>query len=124
MAENFHEKIDARPLRLTEAVVLRLDAEPHPRAKLAENVSRWSDSRLRVQWEHRLARPWRALAHANRRGRGVAPGRDLGSLQRIIRDFWKVAPGRLIDEIAQISSIGVSRHSRYCLLSGRNTDLQ
>lgn len=61
MNEYFHQKIDARLLRLTEAVVLRLDAEPAVRAKLADNVSRWSDSRLRTQWEQWLAWPWPVL---------------------------------------------------------------
>lgn len=61
MPEYFHKKIDARLLRLTEAVVRRLDAEPALRSRLADNVSRWPNPRLRAQWELRLAQPWPVL---------------------------------------------------------------
>lgn len=61
MFEYFHRKIDARLLRLTEAVVRCLDAEPALRGRLADNVSRWPNPRLRAQWELRLARPWPVL---------------------------------------------------------------
>ncbi|MBI4623629.1 MAG: hypothetical protein HY736_10480 [Verrucomicrobia bacterium] len=68
MPEYYHQKIDARLLRLTQAVVKRLDAEPALRGRLAENVSRWENPRLQKQWLHRLNWPWPVL-----RARLLAP---------------------------------------------------
>ncbi len=61
MPEYTHKMIDARLLRLTEAAVKRLDAEPALRARMAESVARWPNPRLREQWQRRLAWPWPVL---------------------------------------------------------------
>lgn len=77
MRELTHQLIDARLLRLTEAVVQRLDAEPALRAKLADNVSRWENSRLREAWQQRLAWPWPVL-----RAHLLAPTEDGAALRQ------------------------------------------
>lgn len=61
MSLGSHKIIDARLLSLTEAIVARLDAEPALRQRLAQNVARWTDARLRTQWKHRLDLPWSEL---------------------------------------------------------------
>jgi hypothetical protein len=54
----YHQTIDARLLRLVEASVQKIDANPALVGRLAENVSRWSNSRLQAQWQRRLQQPW------------------------------------------------------------------
>jgi hypothetical protein len=56
-----HQTIDARLLRLVEASVRKIDADPALTGRLAENVTRWPNSRLRAQWQQRLAQPWADL---------------------------------------------------------------
>lgn len=55
---NAHRTIDARLLRLTQAIVARLDRDPALRRRMNENVSRWTDPALRARWEELLALPW------------------------------------------------------------------
>lgn len=57
----YHQTIDARLLRLVEASVDKIDANPELIQRLIENISRWSNLRQREQWESRLKRPWREL---------------------------------------------------------------
>jgi hypothetical protein len=61
MPEFTHQMIDARLLRLTEAAAKHLDTQPALRARMAESVARWPNSRLREQWHRRLAWPWPVL---------------------------------------------------------------
>jgi hypothetical protein len=61
MPECYHKQIDARLLRLTEAVVLRIDTQPDLRARMRENVSRWSNVRMRAKWAMLLELPWSQL---------------------------------------------------------------
>ena len=61
MSEYSHNTIDARLLRLTEAAVKRLDGDPALLSRLADNVSRWQNRRLREEWQRRLAWPWAVL---------------------------------------------------------------
>jgi len=56
-----HQTIDARLLRLVEASVEKIDADPALIRRLTENVSRWSNLRLRAQWQNRLQQPWPEL---------------------------------------------------------------
>lgn len=77
MSEYSHHTIDARLLRFTEAAVLRLDAEPALRGRLADNVSRWQDRRLREQWQKRLAWFWPEL-----RARLLAPTEEGAALRQ------------------------------------------
>lgn len=92
-----HQQIDARLLRLTEAAVTRLDAEPALRVRLAENVSRWQSPRLRAQWQRRLALPWpllrRRLLAPTQEGAALRQDAPLGGVlpaterMRIMREF-------------------------------------
>ncbi|MDO8540733.1 MAG: hypothetical protein Q7S40_09890 [Opitutaceae bacterium] len=57
----YHKAIDARLRRLVEASIQKIDANPSLRRRLAQNVSRWPNPRLREQWQQRLQQPWPAL---------------------------------------------------------------
>ena len=61
VATCYHHTIDARLLRLVEASVRKIDANPSLRHCLAQNVSRWPNPRLRTQWQRRLQLPWLEL---------------------------------------------------------------
>jgi hypothetical protein len=61
VAKYYHKVIDARLLRLVEASIQKIEADPSLRSRLAQNVSRWPNSRLRVQWQQRLRQPWTML---------------------------------------------------------------
>lgn len=56
-----HKTIDARLLRLVEASIRKIDANPTLRKRLAQNVSRWPSPRLQKQWQVRLQQPWTKL---------------------------------------------------------------
>ena len=56
-----HRTIDARLLRLTQAVVSCIDRDPSLRQRMVENVSRWSDAAHREQWKKLLLLPWPEL---------------------------------------------------------------
>jgi hypothetical protein len=56
-----HRTIDARLLRLTQAVVDCIEQDASLRQHLAENVSRWTDEALRMQWEKLLLLSWHDL---------------------------------------------------------------
>ena len=57
----YHQTIDARLLRLVEASVKKIDADPALARRLAENVARWPNPRLQAQWQRRLQKPWADL---------------------------------------------------------------
>ena len=57
----YHKTIDARLLRLVEASIQKIDANPALRQHLAQNVSRWASPRLQQQWQQRLQQPWAQL---------------------------------------------------------------
>lgn len=61
MSTYCHKTIDARLLRLVEASIRKIDADPTLRQKLAQNVSRWPSPRLQKQWQVRLQQPWAKL---------------------------------------------------------------
>ena len=61
MPTYYHKTIDARLLRLVEASIQKIDANPALRQRLAQNVSRWPSPRLQKQWELRLQQPWTKL---------------------------------------------------------------
>ncbi|MBI5766365.1 MAG: hypothetical protein HZA93_01115 [Verrucomicrobia bacterium] len=61
MTPCYHQTIDARLLRLVEASVRKIDANPALTGRLAENVTRWPNPRLRAQWQRRLEQPWADL---------------------------------------------------------------
>ncbi len=56
-----HLAIDARLLRLVEASVKKIDADPRLVRRLAENVARWPNPRLQAKWLRRLQQPWADL---------------------------------------------------------------
>ena len=56
-----HQTIDARLLRLVEASVQKIDANPVLLRRLTENVSRWTNPRWQAQWQRRLQQPWPEL---------------------------------------------------------------
>lgn len=53
-----HRTIDARLLRLTQAVVGHIDRDASLRQRMVENVSRWTDEARRKRWEKLLRLPW------------------------------------------------------------------
>ncbi len=53
--------IDARLLRLVEASVQKIDADPALMQRLTGNISRWSNPLLQTQWQRRLQQPWQEL---------------------------------------------------------------
>jgi hypothetical protein len=57
----YHKVIDARLLRLVEASVQKIDGDPALRQRLAQNLARWPNPRLRTRWERHLRQPWREL---------------------------------------------------------------
>jgi hypothetical protein len=61
VAKYYHKVIDARLLRLVEASVQKIEADPSLRSRLDQNVSRWPNSRLRARWQERLQQPWTLL---------------------------------------------------------------
>jgi hypothetical protein len=92
-----HRTIDARLLRLTQAVVAQIDRDPSLRQRMAGNVSRWSDARLRERWHTLLSLPWpdlrmRLLAETDE-GAALRQDAPLGGLlapaerMRIMREF-------------------------------------
>lgn len=97
MAEYYHKRIDARLLRLTESAIQKLDADPALQVRLCENVSRWTEPRLRKRWEQLLKLPWpslrvRLLAKSER-GAALRQDAPLGGIlapeerARIMREF-------------------------------------
>lgn len=92
-----HRTIDARLLRLTQAVVIQIDRDASLRQRMAENVARWSDEGLREQWDRLLRLPWpefRALLLAeNEHSAALRQNAPLGGLlppaerTRIMREF-------------------------------------
>lgn len=97
MPHSFHQHIDARLLRLVEASIRKLDANPALRARMRRNIMRWTDARLREQWDGLLRQPWpdlrRQLLARTEAGdalRQNAPlGGILGAAERahIMREF-------------------------------------
>ena len=61
MASCYHKAIDARLLELTKASVQKIDANPALRDRLHDNVARWTNARLRTEWQRRLQLPWNEL---------------------------------------------------------------
>lgn len=61
MLDCYHKHIDARLLRLTEAVVQEVDMQPNLRARMRENVGRWSNARMQTKWAKLLDLPWPQL---------------------------------------------------------------
>lgn len=61
MPKCYHKTIDARLLRLVEASIQKIDADPVLCHRLARNVARWPSPRLRKQWQQRLQQPWTQL---------------------------------------------------------------
>lgn len=57
----YHKHIDARLLRLTEAVVQEIDTQPDLYARMRENVGRWSNKRMQTKWTELLDLPWPQL---------------------------------------------------------------
>lgn len=58
MTTCYHKTIDARLLRLVEASIQKIEANPALRQRMTQNVSRWPNPRQRMQWEQRLQQPW------------------------------------------------------------------
>jgi hypothetical protein len=54
----YHQTIDTRLFRLVEASLQKIEADPTLFQLLPQNVSRWSNPRLREQWQRRLEQPW------------------------------------------------------------------
>jgi hypothetical protein len=54
----YHQRIDARILRLVEAAVHEIDANPALFERMRDNVSRWSDPTKKRRWEKLLDGPW------------------------------------------------------------------
>ena len=97
MAEYYHKRVDAPLLRFTESAIQKLDADPALRVRLCENVSRWTEPRLRKRWEQLLKLPWpslrvRLLAKSER-GAALRQDAPLGGIlapeerARIMREF-------------------------------------
>lgn len=61
MLDCYHKHIDARLLRLTEAVVQEIDTQPDLHARMRENVGRWSNVRMQTKWVKLLELPWPQL---------------------------------------------------------------
>ena len=61
MFDSYHNHIDARLLRLTEAVVQEIDTQPNLHARMRENVGRWSTARMQTKWAKLLDLPWPQL---------------------------------------------------------------
>lgn len=53
--------IDARIMKLVEASIQKIEADPSLRGRLAQNVSRWSNPRLQAKWHSLLQQPWPVL---------------------------------------------------------------
>ncbi|MDR1283914.1 MAG: hypothetical protein LBK99_24320 [Opitutaceae bacterium] len=56
-----HAEVDQCLLRLVEACVRKIDDDPALLAVARNNVRRWSNERLRAEWEQLLNLPWREL---------------------------------------------------------------
>ena len=92
-----HRTIDARLLRLTQAVVDRIERDASLRQRMVDNVSRWSDEALRDQWNRLLLLSWeelRALLLAKtENGAALRQNAPLGGIlppaerTRIMREF-------------------------------------
>lgn len=61
MSPSSHQVIDARLLSLARAVIRKIDANPALRLRMADNVDRWSDAKLRKKWHELLRQPWPEL---------------------------------------------------------------
>jgi hypothetical protein len=61
MTPCYHQTIDARLRRLVEVSIQKIDANPALVERLAQNVARWPNQRLQVEWHRRLRQPWPAL---------------------------------------------------------------
>lgn len=57
----YHKHIDARILRLVEAAVHEIDANPALFERMRDNVGRWSDPTKKRRWEKLLDGPWAML---------------------------------------------------------------
>ncbi len=57
----YHQRIDARILRLVEAAVHEIDANPALLERMRGNLSRWSDPAKKRRWEQLLDSPWTSL---------------------------------------------------------------
>ena len=57
----YHKTLDARLLRLVEASIQKIDRDPSLLRKLAQNLARWPNPRLRARWQARLQLPWSEL---------------------------------------------------------------
>jgi hypothetical protein len=57
----YHQRIDARILRLVEAAVHEIDANPALLERMRGNLSRWSDPAKKRRWEQLLDSPWASL---------------------------------------------------------------
>lgn len=92
-----HRILDARLLRLTQAVVDRVDRDVSLRRLMVDNVSRWSDASLRASWHRLLLLPWgdlRVLLLAeNEDGAALRQNAPLGGIlppaerARLMREF-------------------------------------
>ena len=56
-----HADVDKRLLRLVEACVAKIDADPTLVAIMRRNLARWSSAHLSAEWEHMLSLPWSEL---------------------------------------------------------------
>ena len=97
MTPCYHQTIDARLLRLVEASVKKIDADPTLARCLTENVARWPNRRLQAQWQRHLQQPWvelraQLLAHTDE-GAAMRQDAPLGGIlspaerTRIMREF-------------------------------------
>ena len=53
-----HKTIDDRILKLTAAVVSKIDIDRSLLPRLAQNLDRWSSPTLQAEWRVRLRAPW------------------------------------------------------------------
>jgi hypothetical protein len=92
-----HPAIDARLLRLVEASVRKIDADPQLVRILGENVARWQNPRLQAQWHRHLRQPWpdlrRQLLADTEQGAALRQDAPLGGIlsaaerSQIMREF-------------------------------------
>ncbi len=61
MSKTYHQVIDKRLLCLVKASIRKIDEDSALHRRLSENVQRWSQGKLREQWQERLAEPWPRL---------------------------------------------------------------
>ena len=56
-----HQAIDARLLRMVERCVEKIDTDPTLLGRMHCTLARYSDERIRSEWETLLALPWPVL---------------------------------------------------------------